>query len=414
MRSAAGSGAGVVPEVRRGGAHTPGGDPQLAHPSNRTGRRDRALPGRVERRAGLAGGQHGELAGKRSGRLRNTGRDGSCGGSDKRGDELHSGRTRDGDTHDDERHDNPAGDHHVRSSHAGRDDPGHEHPGGGPRGKHHTHDTRGDEHSHDEHPGGQTARDEHRRESQGDHTAESAAGSQTPSHGHGLSGASNAGGRGSRGGRGVVGAGAAGLYTALCAAREGGRVALISAAPLAQTASYWAQGGLAAALAEDDSPELHLKDTERAGRGATRRAAAEVLVAEAPECVARPAERWGCASTRTASGAWRWAWRGATRCAGWCTRVAARPAGACCAQLSALAVEEPRVAVLENVRAGALWQQAGDSPGSAGGSPRNRGARAPTAKGTAGSPCGGVVCWPIGDPSVSDRPAARSQRERWC
>ncbi len=63
------------------------------------------------------------------------------------------------------------------------------------------------------------------------------------------------------------GAGAAGLYVALCAAREGGRVALISAAPLAQTASYWAQGGLAAALAEDDSPELHLADTERAGQG---------------------------------------------------------------------------------------------------------------------------------------------------
>ena len=47
----------------------------------------------------------------------------------------------------------------------------------------------------------------------------------------------------------VVGAGAAGLYAALCAARDGASVALVSAAPLAQTASYWAQGGLAAALA---------------------------------------------------------------------------------------------------------------------------------------------------------------------
>ena len=47
----------------------------------------------------------------------------------------------------------------------------------------------------------------------------------------------------------VVGAGAAGLYSALCAAREGASVALISARPLAETASYWAQGGLAAALA---------------------------------------------------------------------------------------------------------------------------------------------------------------------
>jgi len=83
----------------------------------------------------------------------------------------------------------------------------------------------------------------------------------------------------------VVGAGAAGLYASLCAAREGARVALLSAAALAQTASYWAQGGLAAALAADDTPELHLADTERAGRGAVRRSAAQALVAEAPACV---------------------------------------------------------------------------------------------------------------------------------
>ena len=52
----------------------------------------------------------------------------------------------------------------------------------------------------------------------------------------------------------VVGAGAAGLFAALTAAREGARVTLVSARPLAETASYWAQGGAAAALALDDSP----------------------------------------------------------------------------------------------------------------------------------------------------------------
>ncbi len=81
----------------------------------------------------------------------------------------------------------------------------------------------------------------------------------------------------------VAGGGAAGLYAALCAARTGASVALLTAAPLAQTASYWAQGGLAAAVGTDDSFELHLADTERAGRGATRRSAAEVLVREAPD-----------------------------------------------------------------------------------------------------------------------------------
>jgi L-aspartate oxidase len=84
----------------------------------------------------------------------------------------------------------------------------------------------------------------------------------------------------------VVGAGAAGLYTALCAAREGADVTLISATELSQTSSYWAQGGLAAALAPEDSAELHLQDTLRAGRGAVRASAARVLVDEAPAAVA--------------------------------------------------------------------------------------------------------------------------------
>ena len=80
----------------------------------------------------------------------------------------------------------------------------------------------------------------------------------------------------------VVGAGAAGLFTALTAASEGARVILLSAMPLAQTASYWAQGGLAASLALEDSPEQHLEDTLAAGRGLVRRSAAEVLCREAP------------------------------------------------------------------------------------------------------------------------------------
>ncbi len=81
----------------------------------------------------------------------------------------------------------------------------------------------------------------------------------------------------------VAGGGAAGLYAAICAAQAGASVALLTATPLAQTASYWAQGGLAAAVAAEDSFALHRDDTERAGRGASRRSAVEVLVREAPE-----------------------------------------------------------------------------------------------------------------------------------
>ncbi len=80
----------------------------------------------------------------------------------------------------------------------------------------------------------------------------------------------------------MVGAGAAGLFAALTAAGEGARVTLVSARPLAETASYWAQGGIAAALSVEDTFERHLEDTLVAGRGLVRRSAAEVLCEEAP------------------------------------------------------------------------------------------------------------------------------------
>ena len=84
----------------------------------------------------------------------------------------------------------------------------------------------------------------------------------------------------------VVGAGAAGLYTALSAARLGARVTLVSATPLAGASSFWAQGGLAAALADDDTPARHLQDTIVAGRDTVRASAARVLCDEAPAAVA--------------------------------------------------------------------------------------------------------------------------------
>ena len=80
----------------------------------------------------------------------------------------------------------------------------------------------------------------------------------------------------------VIGAGAAGLYAAVVAAAAGAQVVLVSRSPLAQSASYWAQGGIAAALAEDDSVELHLRDTVKAGRALSRESAARVLCTDAP------------------------------------------------------------------------------------------------------------------------------------
>jgi L-aspartate oxidase len=99
----------------------------------------------------------------------------------------------------------------------------------------------------------------------------------------------------------VVGAGAAGLYAALVAAGRGARVVLVSSSPLAQSASYWAQGGLAAALDPDDTVDLHLADTMSAGRGATNRRMAEILCAEAPDRV-RELERLGISFDRSSGG----------------------------------------------------------------------------------------------------------------
>jgi L-aspartate oxidase len=79
----------------------------------------------------------------------------------------------------------------------------------------------------------------------------------------------------------VVGSGVAGLYGALCAAFDA-RVLVVSKGPVLTTSSWLAQGGIAAATASDDDPELHLVDTLAAGRGLSRASAVRVLVEEAP------------------------------------------------------------------------------------------------------------------------------------
>ncbi len=88
-----------------------------------------------------------------------------------------------------------------------------------------------------------------------------------------------------------MGGGAAGLWTALRAAEEGGSVCLVSRTPLSQSASFWAQGGLAAALEPGDSPERHAADTIAAGRGLCRPSAVKVLVEESPAAVQELRER---------------------------------------------------------------------------------------------------------------------------
>jgi L-aspartate oxidase len=151
----------------------------------------------------------------------------------------------------------------------------------------------------------------------------------------------------------VVGAGAAGLYVALEAAAQGTRVVLISASSLAQTASYWAQGGLAAALADEDSVAMHQRDTERAGRGLVRRSAAAVLCAEAPARV-RDLERLGVRFDADRRGQLALGLEG-----GHSIRRIVHAGGSATGrrvvrQLSALVAADANIEVLENARADAL------------------------------------------------------------
>ncbi|MFH7027200.1 MAG: L-aspartate oxidase [Heteroscytonema crispum UTEX LB 1556] len=82
----------------------------------------------------------------------------------------------------------------------------------------------------------------------------------------------------------VVGAGAAGLYTALCLP-ENLRVGLITKETVSLSASDWAQGGIAAAIAPEDSPSLHIEDTLKAGAGLCDKEAVMFLAEHAPSCI---------------------------------------------------------------------------------------------------------------------------------
>lgn len=89
----------------------------------------------------------------------------------------------------------------------------------------------------------------------------------------------------------VVGAGIAGLRAAIELA-EAGEVLIIAKDTLRESSSEYAQGGIAAAVGEDDSVELHEQDTLAAGDGLCDAEAVRVLVREAPAAIQQLIE-WG-------------------------------------------------------------------------------------------------------------------------
>lgn len=85
----------------------------------------------------------------------------------------------------------------------------------------------------------------------------------------------------------VIGSGVAGLTTALHARAAGHRVLLVTKANVDEGSTRWAQGGIAAALADDDSPLDHEEDTLVAGAGLCDPEAVHVLVTQGPQAVRR-------------------------------------------------------------------------------------------------------------------------------
>lgn len=150
----------------------------------------------------------------------------------------------------------------------------------------------------------------------------------------------------------VLGAGLAGLSAALAAAPR--EVLVVSPGALGEAcSSSWAQGGIAAALAADNSSELHARDTEAAGAGLVDADAVRKLTAQAAATVEALAAL-GAPFDRDAQGRFAQSLEAAhsrPRIA----RVKGDQAGAAIMYAVIRAVRrEPRIAVLEHARARAL------------------------------------------------------------
>ncbi|MFF4012489.1 L-aspartate oxidase [Streptomyces sp. NPDC001717] len=100
----------------------------------------------------------------------------------------------------------------------------------------------------------------------------------------------------------VVGSGVAGLTAALRCAAAGRRTVVVTKARLDDGSTRWAQGGIAAALGEGDTPEQHLDDTLVAGAGLCDEDAVRLLVTEGPGAVRRLIETGAVFDTSAQTG----------------------------------------------------------------------------------------------------------------
>ncbi len=98
----------------------------------------------------------------------------------------------------------------------------------------------------------------------------------------------------------VLGSGIAALRAALSLAHRG-RVCILTKGEPEQGSTGWAQGGIAVAMGDDDSPSLHFDDTMAAGDGLCEPAAVRALVEQGPAYVSELLD-WGARFERQADG----------------------------------------------------------------------------------------------------------------
>src|ERR1700758_1927024 len=89
----------------------------------------------------------------------------------------------------------------------------------------------------------------------------------------------------------VVGSGVAGVRAAI-ELSQAGSVLVLAKSDLSESATAYAQGGIAVALSDEDEIGLHEQDTINAGDGLCRPETVALLVEEGPKCIAQLIE-WG-------------------------------------------------------------------------------------------------------------------------
>ena len=160
----------------------------------------------------------------------------------------------------------------------------------------------------------------------------------------------------------IIGSGIAGLWTAWRLAAEGRAARLVTKETLADSASAWAQGGIAVAIGPGDNPLQHAADTLAAGDGLSDPEAVRVLTNEGPDRV-RELLAMGATFDRGPEGRLRFGLEAAHTRARIIHAGGDRTGAALIALLTRIIADDPLIEILEHTEAQALIAEDGIASG---------------------------------------------------